>query len=315
MAPYLQHPPTAAQSSSEPTQPQVAPSAPSSVTAAPSAPVRIHDTAGNSLQQAQPPLAPVMDMLTQPPSEPVDSPTVESAPSQPENPPEVATTEPPQSLPTLHTSESPPRGRTRSLSSGSRTPPQGKKRIRVSQRNPKFGFVEGAMMGTGPMKLPRLQDARPPQTDLAKAKKRFNRVMGTVISRAERLAEETDCWLIVIGQQPGEGPALHYTSSRLRREARNEATAIVDQFQQLTYALNLARTQDALQLQSAYEDKIQQERDRSDNAKKTAEAAQQEVRRITEDAEKIREENGANMSLIAKLRAELDTLRGTQTPG
>ncbi|CAA7271058.1 unnamed protein product [Cyclocybe aegerita] len=194
-----------------------------------------------------------------------------------------------------------------SSSSRERMQTQGKKRIRVSQQNPKFGYVEGAMMGTVMMKIPRNQDVCPPQNDLAKAKKHFTRVMGMILSRAKRLAEETDCWLITIGQQPGKGPAVHYTSSRLHHEAHTEATAIVNQFQQLTYTLNLARTRDAVHLQTMYKAKLQEEHESRDMAQKKADTAQEELRHI-------HEERGANLSMIEKLKAELESLCRTQPP-
>jgi hypothetical protein len=61
--------------------------------------------------------------------------------------------------------------------------------------------------------------------------------------------KETNSWLFFAAQHPNAaGQFIHYASSRLRREAKDDTKELVKQFQATINALMNARRKDALEL-------------------------------------------------------------------
>jgi hypothetical protein len=158
-------------------------------------------------------------------------------------------------------------------------------RLRVSQKNPTYGEIEGAMRGNlvwGNVHLmslshilsnlfvgaeiPRVSPLRVVETQTALASKRFAREMANIISQVcfkslfwpshtyrmfqcERLSHETGCWLFIGAQHAhASSPFVHFASSRIRRDASKEITEIASRFNGLCSALIAARRQKALVL-------------------------------------------------------------------
>ncbi|KAF8869182.1 hypothetical protein BD779DRAFT_1458133, partial [Infundibulicybe gibba] len=70
----------------------------------------------------------------------------------------------------------------------------------------------------------------------------------------ERISEETGCWLAFMARH-ATGPAVtHFSSSRLRRDARPDATDLVNRFSNITSALLVAKRDEALKLAKQLEE-------------------------------------------------------------
>ena len=63
------------------------------------------------------------------------------------------------------------------------------------------------------------------------------------------MANETGCWLVLTAQHSNSGTAAaHFTSASFRRDAKEDAIAMVNIFQKATSALMLAKRGEALDL-------------------------------------------------------------------
>ena len=72
--------------------------------------------------------------------------------------------------------------------------------------------------------------------------------------QCERVSKETNGWLLVAAQHPNStGQFIHYASSRLRREAKDDTKELVKQFQTTINSLMTARRKDALEMGRALE--------------------------------------------------------------
>ncbi|KZP25726.1 hypothetical protein FIBSPDRAFT_733519 [Athelia psychrophila] len=72
--------------------------------------------------------------------------------------------------------------------------------------------------------------------------------------QSERLSMETNSWMFVAAQHPNaNGQLIHYTSPRLRRDAREDTVAFVQQFSVIINGLVHARRKDALEMGKALE--------------------------------------------------------------
>jgi len=132
------------------------------------------------------------------------------------------------------------------------------------------------------------------------------------MDQAERMSVETECWFVLCAQLPGAGPAYHYTSPRLRREALEDASAMVTAFQKTTYTLNIAKRKDAKQITEKYEKQIAEERQRKLAAENMAVAAQTsreqaeaEVEKRRQEAELLQAELAAQKAIVESYRAQL----------
>ncbi|KAF8991267.1 hypothetical protein BDQ17DRAFT_1433198 [Cyathus striatus] len=77
--------------------------------------------------------------------------------------------------------------------------------------------------------------------------KHFNQEIGIVIAKAERLAEETHSWIMVMGQHSGKSTGtIHYTSQTLSEDSKfacQQTANIVNKFMLLIS--NLRRSKQA----------------------------------------------------------------------
>ncbi|KAJ7583734.1 hypothetical protein C8J56DRAFT_893424 [Mycena floridula] len=136
----------------------------------------------------------------------------------------------PASSPTLAPSTSPPSlGSPAAVESSSGASPgfpsdiqRKKKRNRwASTNNVLHSYVEHAMVGSAPYRLPQSWALRKGiQYSNGKATNRFKRLMGDVIMQAEKTSHEMGGWIYVVGQHPHAVQAhLSYISPHLRTEA------------------------------------------------------------------------------------------------
>ncbi|KAF8332877.1 hypothetical protein F5887DRAFT_1080617 [Amanita rubescens] len=124
-----------------------------------------------------------------------------------------------------------------------------RKKAKVTKKNPAWGFVGGAMRGSKKLEIIRPQALRKRMEDQAASTKRFHREIGALIARAERLSEETGCWLAVMAQHGNAGSsATHFTSSSLRRDAKEDTVSLINQFHSITRALLVTKRQGALEM-------------------------------------------------------------------
>ncbi|KAG6809040.1 hypothetical protein H0H92_001826, partial [Tricholoma furcatifolium] len=70
----------------------------------------------------------------------------------------------------------------------------------------------------------------------------------------ERLGEETGCWLLFLAQLPSSKALTHYSSSRLRREAKSDTLRVINQYQTLIRTLLAAKRDEAVTIQKRFED-------------------------------------------------------------
>lgn len=83
--------------------------------------------------------------------------------------------------------------------------------------------------------------------------------------QGERLAEETGCWLGVMGQHGNSGSsATHFTSSSLRRDAKEDTVTLVNKFHSITRALLIAKRHNAVDMAK----ELAEAREIADNAQK-----------------------------------------------
>ncbi|KAG6805771.1 hypothetical protein H0H92_014085, partial [Tricholoma furcatifolium] len=94
---------------------------------------------------------------------------------------------------------------------------------------------------------------REPIDDVARNTRRFNRIVTDIIMRCERLGEETGCWLLFLAQLPSSKALTHYSSSRLRREAKTDTLNVINQYQSIIRALLAAKRDEAVKIQKRYE--------------------------------------------------------------
>lgn len=117
-------------------------------------------------------------------------------------------------------------------------------------------------------------------------------------SQAERLSAESNCWIFLGGQHPNaNAPFLHYTSSKLRADALQEATNLANTFGDITYSLTQVRRHEAMDIAKKYS---AARRDAED-----ARASEQEARRLL--AEKEQETAILNALLASHCQPSLVT--------
>ncbi|EKM78195.1 hypothetical protein AGABI1DRAFT_129324 [Agaricus bisporus var. burnettii JB137-S8] len=182
-------------------------------------------------------------------------------------------------------------------------------RLTMAQKSKEFGNVEGTQRGSIPYIIPRSKSLRGRIADLTTSTNRYNRELPLIISRAERLSNETDAYILVLAQQAkGSSAAVHFVSPRLRREAPDDTIALVNQFQTLMTNLSLAKRAEALELTKQLQ---------------TAQAAltnAQEQTKVAEDTRKNAElllkqkdiELGASQAMAQRLLEELSSMQSNR---
>ncbi|KAG6809447.1 hypothetical protein H0H92_000227 [Tricholoma furcatifolium] len=102
--------------------------------------------------------------------------------------------------------------------------------------------------------IPRAKPLRSPITSVSDNTRRYNRVVEDIIVRSERLSEETNCWFLLLSQLPTAKGLIHFSSSRLRREAKDDVTRIVNEFQLVTRSLLAAKRDEAAAILKRYDE-------------------------------------------------------------
>ncbi|KAG6827545.1 hypothetical protein H0H92_011352 [Tricholoma furcatifolium] len=147
-------------------------------------------------------------------------------------------------------------------------------RIRITRKNAVYDSVVGAMRGSKPLEIPRTRPLREPIDDIARNTRRFNRIITDIITRCERLGEETGCWLLFLAQLPSSKALTHYSSSRLRREAKSDTLRVINQYQAVIRSLLAAKRDEAVNIQKRFEETQRDlENIRHELARKDAELA------------------------------------------
>ncbi|KAG6807711.1 hypothetical protein H0H92_006632 [Tricholoma furcatifolium] len=159
-------------------------------------------------------------------------------------------------------------------------------RIRITRKNAAYDLVVGAMRGSKTLEIPRTKPLRDPIDDIARNTRRVNRIITDIIMRCERLGEETGCWLLFLAQLPSSKALTHYSSSRLRREAKSDTLRLINQYQTLIRTLLAAKRDEAVSIQKRFEE-------------------------TQRDLESIRRAKVAMEAEMALKDAELAKLRGT----
>ncbi|KAJ7283898.1 hypothetical protein C8J57DRAFT_1498896 [Mycena rebaudengoi] len=171
---------------------------------------------------------------------------------------------------------------------------------RISGKNPKYGFVVGAMKGKIAAKIFRRKSLPGLSKDPTR---RFNKQVPDIIARCERLAAETGCWLLIAGNSRSHASGvLHYVTPAMRQDALAESTAMINDFQRVTGAIKLARREDAYQLSKGL---IQMEKEKQEAEDSKTEAIQALAA--------TRKEFEVQVELIATLRAQLAGVTPSET--
>ncbi|KAG6809251.1 hypothetical protein H0H92_001002 [Tricholoma furcatifolium] len=139
-------------------------------------------------------------------------------------------------------------------STGSLRTPTSAERIRITRKTAIYDRVVGAMRGSRSLDIPHSKPLRSPIDDIAGNTRRFNHIIKDTIMRCERLSEETGCWLLLLAQLPTSKALTHYSSSRLRRDAKSDTLQIINQYQTTIRTLLAAKRDEAITIQKWYED-------------------------------------------------------------
>ncbi|XP_006463776.1 hypothetical protein AGABI2DRAFT_120581 [Agaricus bisporus var. bisporus H97] len=122
-------------------------------------------------------------------------------------------------------------------------------RLTAAEKAERNGLVEGVKRGNLAFSIARQNRTQQVLSHAASATTRYNRKLPLIISRAERLAIETDAYILLLAQQTtGSSATVHFTSERLRREAFDESGNLINQFQELMTHLVKAKRSMALAL-------------------------------------------------------------------
>ncbi|KAG6822545.1 hypothetical protein H0H92_013479, partial [Tricholoma furcatifolium] len=143
--------------------------------------------------------------------------------------------------------------------------------VRINKKNAVFDMVVGAMRGSKCLDIPHMKALHAPIDSVAESTQRFNRIIKEIIIRCERISEETGCWLLLLAQVPTSKGLTHYSSPRLRREAKADTITLINQYQTLIRSL-AAKCDEALIIQKRYEAELEQQH--AEVAQKDAELAQ-----------------------------------------
>ncbi|KAF7761295.1 hypothetical protein Agabi119p4_10704 [Agaricus bisporus var. burnettii] len=196
------------------------------------------------------------------------------------------------------------------------------KRLTVAEKVEKHGVVQGVMRGELAYQVVRQNQMRKQIVDGSSATARFNRELGVIISKAERVAHETDAYVLLLAQQAtGSSAVVHFTSERLRREAFNETSELIDLFQSLITSCVLAKRATTLALARNLEaaEKAQKEVERELAEKEsvvanTTRALQESTAQLSERENALRDSRAelvasrlANKELLAQLEALKNT--------
>ena len=113
------------------------------------------------------------------------------------------------------------------------------------------------------------------------------------------MAEESDAYIILMSQQAvGSSATVHYTSPRLRQEAKEETLEIIKEYQALMNNLVLAKREEALALAK----QLHEAENRANTAKNQAEQAQQQIQAQQSQLD-------AQDLIVKDLQAKLDALK------
>ncbi|KAJ7094226.1 hypothetical protein C8R43DRAFT_964526 [Mycena crocata] len=132
-----------------------------------------------------------------------------------------------------------------------------KPRVRVTASQPRFGMVAGAMRGNQPLSIYRRKPYPEPWPD---PPHRFNKIFQDIVARAEHLAAETGCYLLIAGAHRSASAATHWVSPALRAEALGDATQMLNQFATTYGAIKRSRGAEAIAITK---DLIKAEADKS----------------------------------------------------
>ncbi|KAH6884771.1 hypothetical protein BKA70DRAFT_1445673 [Coprinopsis sp. MPI-PUGE-AT-0042] len=106
-------------------------------------------------------------------------------------------------------------------------PEKAKHRPQPSGVNPIHGLVQGAGCGREPYAIACGRKLKDPILDQALATKSFDRWTQDLVTRCESISSRTKCWLYLAVQHPqSKTPFVHFTSSKLLKEAPEEVSKI-----------------------------------------------------------------------------------------
>ncbi|TFK61110.1 hypothetical protein BDN72DRAFT_863855 [Pluteus cervinus] len=168
-------------------------------------------------------------------------------------------------------------------------------RIRISEQNPLYGYVEGCSRGSQPYKLLRPRRLRTSIANISDARKRYYRVMNEIIAKCECLGRETGCYILLNAQRlNASGAPLTFASGRLRGEAFDKMIELSTEFSRAVSALLTAKsstlTEMALEI---------------NNLKREREEAEHRARVAQEELSKIRG-RGKEGKLLGTLLGNLE---------
>ncbi|KAG6809112.1 hypothetical protein H0H92_001568 [Tricholoma furcatifolium] len=127
-------------------------------------------------------------------------------------------------------------------------------RLCITRKNAVYERVVGAMRGSTMLDIPRSKPLRKPIDDVGANTRRFNRIVKDIMMQSERLGEETGCWLLFMAQLPSSKGLIHFSSSRLRRDAKAETLQLINQYQTVMRTLLAAKRDEAITIQKGYEE-------------------------------------------------------------
>ncbi|KAF8998349.1 hypothetical protein BDQ17DRAFT_1428441 [Cyathus striatus] len=134
-----------------------------------------------------------------------------------------------------------------------------RKPVTMEENEKCFETVEDVQWGSLNYKIVRTKKLEPEILDCASASQHFNRDIGPIIAKMERLSLSTGAWVLLLAHHTGESSgAIHFVSKTLHNEANSECVDLANFFMKLTSKLKQARVANSHSLMKELEARTQE---------------------------------------------------------
>ncbi|KAG6826052.1 hypothetical protein H0H92_001294 [Tricholoma furcatifolium] len=173
--------------------------------------------------------------------------------------------------------------------------PASSRRVRATKMNSLHGNVVGAMRGKDAFEILRTRPLPLARTTDKESSRRFRIIMADLISRAERLSAETNCWLFMAGQSRSAASAnnfYHYASPALVEDAYDQTNQLINLFGGTVEALVTLRKEEVVQLNLRFNE-----------LSKGKEEAEKQTREAQKELARVHDEHTILSRLLARIKS------------
>ncbi|KAG2019597.1 hypothetical protein CC2G_005020 [Coprinopsis cinerea AmutBmut pab1-1] len=165
------------------------------------------------------------------------------------------------------------------------------RRIRPSNQNPIYGFVDGAGRGNACLRVARVRKLEPPFALQTDATRKFDEWTRDLLTRAESISTRTGSWVYIAVHNPNSRtPFTWFTSRKLRREAPGLVQEVHSVVSKTMKAVVAGVRESATQLEASRID-----------AETRADAATQHATQVSEENRRLKADLEARNRLLASL--------------